>query len=160
MYSITDATAAQPDVIALIDELDRYQSALYPAESNHLLDLAALPAQTLILRKIRHTDGATVGCGAVVLNGDGSGEMKRVFIDPRHRGQQLGEKLIAALEQEAVARFCHTLRLETGIRQLAAVKLYERCGYQTCRAFAPYVDDPLSIFMEKTLIADLRYAMQ
>ncbi|MFE4109989.1 GNAT family N-acetyltransferase [Kosakonia sp. YIM B13611] len=153
MYRIVDATATQPDLIALIEALDAYQSALYPAESNHLIDLAALPAGTLILRKIVHHDEA-VGCGAVVLNGDGSGEMKRVFIDPRHRGQQLGEKLIAALEQAAAGQSCHTLRLETGIEQHAAVKLYQRCGYQMCEAFAPYNADPLSIFMHKALVVE------
>ncbi|WP_312686251.1 GNAT family N-acetyltransferase [Kosakonia sp.] len=160
MYHIAEATADQPEIIALIAALDSYQSALYPAESNHLLDLAALPPASLILRKIVHSDGGAVGCGAVVLNSDGSGEMKRVFIDPAHRGQQLGERLIAALERAAHDRFCHTLRLETGIRQLSAIKLYERCGYQTCPAFAPYQDDPLSLFMEKSLVADLRLAMQ
>jgi putative acetyltransferase len=38
------------------------------------------------------------GCGAIVLSAEGFGEMKRVYIDPQHRGQQLGEKLLAALE--------------------------------------------------------------
>lgn len=159
MYRIVDAAATQPDLIALIAALDAYQSALYPAESNHLLALAALPAGTLILRKIMHHDEA-VGCGAVVLNHDGSGEMKRVFIDPRHRGQRLGEKLLAALEQAAAGKSCHTLRLETGIEQHAAVKLYQRCGYQICEPFAPYSADPLSIFMQKSLVAEPHSAGQ
>lgn len=159
MYRIVDAAATQPDLIALIAALDAYQSALYPAESNHLLDLAALPAGTLILREIMHRDEA-VGCGAVVLNHDGSGEMKRVFIDPRHRGQRLGEKLLAALEQAAAGKSCHTLRLETGIEQHAAVKLYQRCGYQICEPFAPYSADPLSIFMQKSLVAEPHSAGQ
>ena len=30
--------------------------------------------------------------------------MKRVYIDPQHRGQQLGEKLLAALEAKARQR--------------------------------------------------------
>ena len=158
MYSITSESPAHPDIIALIAELDRYQSALYPAESNHLLDLTGLPEHTLIMVVIRDRQLNAVGCGAVVLNADGSGEMKRVYIDPAHRGQRLGEKLLAALEDEAFSRSCHTLRLETGISQPAAVRLYERCGYQTCAAFSPYVEDPLSLFMEKPLVADLRLA--
>jgi len=107
---------------------------------------------------IRDQQLQAVGCGAIVLNGDGTGEMKRVYIDPAHRGQHLGETLLAALEDEALSRHCHTVRLETGIKQRAAVRLYEQCGYEMRPAFAPYVDDPLSLFMEKALVVDVRLA--
>ena len=63
-----------------------------------------------------------------------------------------------ALETEALRRDCHTVRLETGVHQQAAVRLYTRWGYQTRSAFAPYQPDPLSLFMEKLLVADLRSA--
>ncbi|MGF7448286.1 GNAT family N-acetyltransferase, partial [Klebsiella michiganensis] len=109
----------------------------------------------LIIRDAQHR---AVGCGAIVLGEEGVGEMKRVFIHPAHRGQQLGEKLLAALEKEAINRECHTVRLETGIHQHAAVALYTRNGYQARSAFAPYQPDPLSIFMEKLLLVDLRSA--
>ena len=32
----------QPEVVALIDALDAYQKPMYPAESHHGIDLAAL----------------------------------------------------------------------------------------------------------------------
>jgi putative acetyltransferase len=51
------------------------------------------------------------------------------------------------------------VRLETGIKQPAAIRLYERGGYALRPAFAPYVDDPLSLFMEKALVADVRLAV-
>jgi putative acetyltransferase len=38
------------------------------------------------------------------------------------------------------------------------VRLYEQCGYDLRPAFAPYVDDPLSLFMEKALVEDVRLA--
>lgn len=159
MYSITSESARHPDILNLIAALDRYQSELYPAESNHLLDLANLPDTSLILMIIRDQQLNAVGCGAVVLNGDGTGEMKRVYIDPTHRGQHLGEKLLAALEDEALSRECHTVRLETGIKQHAAIRLYQQCGYELRPAFAPYVEDPLSLFMEKALVVDVRLAV-
>ncbi|WP_449551013.1 GNAT family N-acetyltransferase [Lelliottia amnigena] len=159
MYSITSESAAHPDIVSLIAALDVYQSELYPAESNHLLDLTQLSTDSLIMMVIRDRQLEAVGCGAIVLNGDGTGEMKRVYIDPTHRGQQLGEKLLAALEDEALSRGCHTLRLETGIKQYAAVRLYENHGYGLREAFAPYVADPLSLFMEKALVADVRLAV-
>lgn len=92
MYSITSESARHPDILSLIAALDRYQSELYPAESNHLIDLAALPETSLILMVIRDQQLQAVGCGAIVLNGDGTGEMKRVYIDPAHRGQHLGRR--------------------------------------------------------------------
>ncbi len=130
----------------------RLAGDLYPAESNHLLDLSQLPPQTVIALAIRSPQGEAVGCGAIVLSEEGFGEMKRVYIDPQHRGQQLGEKLLAALEAKARQRDCHTLRLETGIHQHAAIALYTRNGYQSRCAFAPYQPDPLSVFDGETTV--------
>jgi putative acetyltransferase len=157
MYSITSESSHHPDIINLIAALDRYQA-------NSIRRRATI---CLIYRSCRRepdpdghsrpaADGR--GCGAVVLNGDGTGEMKRVYIDPTHRGQHLGETLLAALEDEALSRDCHTVRLETGIKQHAAVRLYERCGYEMRPPFAPYTADPLSLFMEKALVVDVRSA--
>lgn len=151
MYSTAMTHAADPDVNALIAELDRYQEALYPEESNHLLDLSQLPSEQLIVMLIRKGEEA-VGCGATVLGDAGQGEMKRVFINPTHRGQRLGEKLLAELESAAWQRGCRMLQLETGIHQHAAICLYQRCGYEVCDAFAPYQPDPLSVFMMKPLV--------
>ena len=159
MYTIAITSPANPHVSALIHELDKYQSTLYPAESNHLIDLSALPENQIIVMLIRQ-DEAAVGCGAIVLDEDGYGEMKRVFIDPAHRGQRLGEKLLAALEAVALQRGCITLQLETGIHQHAAINLYTRCGYQICEAFAPYQPDPLSVFMTKSLVTQVHQAAQ
>ena len=158
MYTITDIAPTDAEFIALIAALDAWQETLYPAESNHLLDLSQLPPQTVIALAIRSPQGEAVGCGAIVLSEEGFGEMKRVYIDPAHRGQHLGETLLAALEDEALSRHCHTVRLETGIKQRAAVRLYEQCGYDLRPAFPPYVDDPLSLFMEKALVEDVRLA--
>lgn len=130
MYTITDIAATDAEFTALIAALDAWQETLYPAESNHLLDLGQLPPQTVIALAIRSPLGEAVGCGAIVLSEEGFGEMKRVYIDPQHRGQQLGEKLLAALEAKARQRDCHTLRLETGIHQHAAIALYTRNGYR------------------------------
>jgi putative acetyltransferase len=44
-----------------------------------------------------------------------------------------------------------TLRLETGVKQQPAIRLYEAAGFRRCGPFGSYRDDPLSIFMEKLL---------
>ncbi len=136
MYTITDIAPTDAEFTALIAALDARQETLYPAESNHLLDLGQLPPETVIAPAIRSPQGEAVGCGAIVLSDEGFGEMKRVYIDPQHRGQQLGEKLLAARGESAPARLPYSAP-ETGIHQHAAITLYTRNGYQTRCAFAP-----------------------
>ena len=43
------------------------------------------------------------------------------------------------------------LRLETGIYQSEAIRLYERYGFRRIAPFVPYHDDPLSAFYEKRI---------
>ncbi|WP_295991764.1 hypothetical protein [Rugamonas sp.] len=63
---ISFESAKQADAIALIAELDAYQSALYPPESHHALDLASVAEQGLLFVLARDHMGQAVGCGAVV----------------------------------------------------------------------------------------------
>lgn len=70
----------------------------------------------------------------------------------RRRGLKLGRRLLAALEAHAAGLGRRCLRLETGIHQPAAIGLYRAAGYAGCGPFGNYAPDPLSLFMEKTLI--------
>ena len=138
----------QPDVIALIEALDAYANALYPPESNHLLDIGALcdPAVTFLVVR----DGSeAVGCGAVLRDRRGWGEVKRMYVRPDQRGRGIGRRVLA--EIDAIARDSRfpMLRLETGIHNTEALALYRRAGFAECTAFGDYAPDPLSVFMEK-----------
>ncbi|WP_457425950.1 GNAT family N-acetyltransferase [Roseateles sp. P5_E7] len=141
-------SADQPEVIALIAELDAYQDTLYPPESRHALDLAALTQPNVLFAVARDEAAQAVGCGAIVL-GPEYGELKRMFVSPAARRQGLAQRLLIQLEAEAVVRGCGLLRLETGPYQPEALGLYARCGYERCGPFGGYADDPLSVFMEK-----------
>jgi putative acetyltransferase len=140
----------QPDVVALITELDAYQDSLYPPESRHALDLGVLVQPHVLFAVARDAAGQAVGCGAVVLEAQG-GELKRMFVSPRARGQGVAQRLLALLEQEAAARGCRLLQLETGPYQPEALALYARCGFERRGPFGGYADDPLSVFMQKPL---------
>jgi len=147
---VANESPDQPAVLALIDELDRYQRALYPAESNHLLDLSALLQPNVRFAVARDARGAVVGCGAVVLM-DGYAEVKRMFVSPVVRGGGIGRRLLEHVESQARMAGLKVLRLETGISQPEALGLYARAGYERCGPYADYPDDPLSVFMEKRL---------
>ena len=97
------------------------------------------------------SEGRPAGCGGVQIFGTEYAELKRMYVRPEFRGRRIGKLLLdhlAARAQEAGVRL---LRLETGIHQSAAVRLYEAYGFRRRMAFAPYRDDPLSLYYEKSL---------
>ncbi|CAJ0996864.1 GNAT family N-acetyltransferase [Sodalis praecaptivus] len=151
MFHITEVDKNHSALSGLVSELDAFQSQLYPAESNHCLDFSTVDEEGIRCVIAHDAAGFAAGCGAVLLQGGGFGEIKRLYIRPAYRGRRLGEQLIARLERLAAADLCHQLRLETGIHQQPAIALYRRCGYARCDAFPPYRDDPLSVFMSKSL---------
>lgn len=135
----------------MISELDEYQAALYPPESNHLEDVDELasPNVTFVMA---YRAGQAVGCGAVKATCDGEyGEIKRLYVSSSARGMGVAKAMMACLESEMVERGIGVVRLETGIYQEAAICLYERLGYRRIGPFGAYKEDPLSIFMEKRL---------
>ncbi|MEN4793322.1 GNAT family N-acetyltransferase [Pantoea agglomerans] len=151
MFYISEVNKGDSDLSCLVKELDAFQSELYPAESNHCLDFSSVSDENLRCLIVRDKEGIPAGCGAVLFQEDGLGEMKRVYIRPEFRGRKLGERIVNALENLARESLCHQLRLETGIHQQPAIALYRRCGYEICEPFPPYVADPLSVFMRRNI---------
>jgi putative acetyltransferase len=142
--------ARQPEVIALVDELDAYQSVLYPPESHHGIDMDALSQPNVLFAVLRGEKGDAMGCGAIVV-GKGYGEIKRMFVRPHFRGRGAAKALLAFLEGEAARVGCTLLMLETGVSQPEALALYARCGYARRGPFGDYWNDPLSVFMSKQI---------
>lgn len=151
LFSIQPEAVDQPEVLALLAELDAYQSTLYPAECCHFTDLRTVAVDKLIFLVIRHANGQAVGCGAIVLRKPGESEMKRIYLSPECRGSGVADQLLRQLEKRAHQAGCWVIRLETGIHQPQAIRLYRRHGYQIRGPYPPYGDDPLSVYMEKTL---------
>jgi putative acetyltransferase len=142
----------QPDVIALIADLDAYQDTLYPPESRHTVDLASLKRPDVLFAVARDSEGLAIGCGAIVLYPE-FGELKRMYVSPGGRGQGVAKKLMALLESRAADVGCKLLKLETGPYQHEALALYASTGYERRGPFGDYTNDPLSVFMEKHIVA-------
>lgn len=141
-------SADQPEVRVLLRQSDAYHTALYPAESNHLVDIATL-SEPNVRFVVARRGGVAIGCGALVLGADGEAELKRMFVVPEARGLKLGSRILDALEEAAEAEGVRVLRLETGVRQPEALALYRRHGYSERGPFGTYRLDPLSTFFEK-----------
>ena len=150
MITVIRESPRQDDIVALIRQSDALMQSLYPAESNHLVDIDLL-AQPHVHFFVAREDGRALGCGAFVLGTDGHAEMKRVFVDPAARGKGVARAIMAALEREAAKMGVTLMQLETGTKQPEAIALYRKFGYAERGPFGSYQPDPLSLFMEKRL---------
>lgn len=153
-----------PDSRRLIDELMadlevRYAADMEPGQENPELsgeqlvtaDQVSPPDGVFLVARL---GGRPVGCGALRPDRDGApgvAEIKRMYVVPEARGRGISRALLAALEAEAVALGYRRVRLETGIRQPEAVRLYKSAGYHRIAGFGRYETDLLSLFFAKDL---------
>jgi putative acetyltransferase len=152
MSEITVENPDQAEVHALLAASDAYMASLYPAESNHMVDVNTL-TQPHVTFLVARAEGRAVGCGALVKSADGWAEIKRMFVSPTARGHKVGRQLLERLEGIAKHSGITALRLETGTRQPEALALYRSAGFRAIEPFGDYRPDPLSLFMEKTIPA-------
>lgn len=148
--TIAFETPDQPDVHALIAELDEYLYALYPAESVYALDIRSLLQPNIRFAVARDDSGGAIGCAAVVLT-PAYGEIKRMYVRPEARGSGAAGRLIRLLEQTAIVAGCPEMVLEAGPTQPEALAFYARSGFRQCGPYGNYPDDPYSVFMRKPL---------
>src|SRR5437868_12981027 len=138
-----------PDVTKLIRDLDDMFHRLYPAESNHLVDIETLASPDIHFLVARR-DGEALGCGALWHRDPAYGEIKRIYVRPEARGLKLSKLILAALEENARLHGLKAMKLETGTLQPEALGLFANSGFTTCGPYADYpTEDPYSVFMEK-----------
>jgi putative acetyltransferase len=140
----------QPALRAMLAEGDALYSALYAAEDNHLLDIEAL-RQPGVAFHVARVAGRLAGFGAVVIQTEDWAEIKRMYVDPALRGCGIGRLILAALEDHARRAGVGMLRLETGVKQPAALSLYRAAGFAPRGPFGAYVANASSLFLEKML---------
>lgn len=134
---IEPATAPTDEVRALVAELEATLAAGYPPEQRHGLALDAI-FQPHIRFFVARVDGVAAGCGGVALFDD-LAEVKRMYVRDGVRGRGVADAVLAAIEDAARAAGATRLCLETGDQQHAAMRFYQRSGFQRCAAFGDYL---------------------
>jgi putative acetyltransferase len=147
---------ATDDVRALIGELDGILSAEYMPEQRHGLALNTIftPDIRFFLARL---NGVAVGCRGVAFFADFA-EVKRMYVRDVARGRGVAQALLARIEREARDGGFVLLKLETGVRQVKALRFYEQAGFQPCAAFGAYATMApqavaTSVFLQKQLAA-------
>jgi len=156
---IEAASAPTPEIRALISELEAVLAAEYAPEQQHGLPLEAI-FQPHIRFFLARLGSAAVGCGGVALFSDFA-EVKRMYVRNAARGRGVAQAILARIEAEVRGAGLCLLRLETGQRQQAAIKLYMQAGFRRCPAFGAYAlmaPDAIatSVFFEKPIVSPCR----
>jgi ribosomal protein S18 acetylase RimI-like enzyme len=98
----------------------------------------APPGGRLLLA--RDAAGVAVGCVALRPMGADACEMKRLYVQPTHRGHGLGRDLAQAVIDEGRSLGYARMRLDTLPSMSEAALLYESLGF---REIAPYYENPV-----------------
>jgi len=119
-------------------------------------DQAPFFAQYNKIDQIRHVvvayDGNTaVGCGAFKEYAPSVTEIKRMFVLETQRGKGIAAEVLAELEKWAVEEGFETAILETGNKMTAAIRLYEKSGYEKTPNYGQYIGVDSSVCMKKEL---------
>ncbi len=95
--------------------------------------------------------GEIAGCVGLRKIGDGTCEMKRLYIRPKFRGHGIGRAMALKLIEEGRSLGYQRMRLDTLPKQMSeAIKMYRSLGF--CE-IEPYYHNPVegAMFMELTL---------
>ena len=100
---------------------------------------------------IAYENDIAIGCGAIKKHEDSTAEIKRMFILPQFRGKGYASKILKELEKWASELSFNKCILETGIKQVEAIALYNKNGYALISNFGPYLGVNESKCFEKII---------
>ncbi len=143
----TDADDADlHSLVALLDEelkLRDRDDHYFFAQFNKLAGLIGVV--------VAYIDDIPVGCGAFKQFSDAAAEIKRMFVQPDHRGKRIAGQILTELESWILESGFTACVLETGFKQPEAIALYKRSGYTEIPNYGQYADVASSVCMRKTL---------
>ena len=134
--------------IALIDEY--FDAKAFEEELATLPGKYAAPKGRLLLAYYNETPA---GCVALREIDEQSCEMKRMFVYSQYHGKGVGRALAASIINEAKSIGYSVMKLDTSIRQVEAIGLYQAMGF---KHIDPYYEVPKRmadwlVFMELAL---------
>ena len=126
--------------------------AASPEGSAHVLDIPGLKVPSIKFWSLWEDD-RLMGCGALKFLEEDHGEFKSIRIHDKFRKKGNGINVINHLITEAKKLNVKKLSIETGagIFFKPARKLFEQCGFETCKPFAHYKEDINSVYLTKIL---------
>jgi len=81
----------------------------------------------------------SIGCGAFKKFDEETAEIKRMYVKFAHRGSGTAQAILNSLELWASEKGFKKCILETGNRQVEAIKFYKKAGYKSIPNYGQYI---------------------
>jgi putative acetyltransferase len=137
------------DFLNLVKELDAYLKVTDEDEHDFYNQFNNIDVLKEVV--VTYVSGIAVGCGAIKKFDNSAVEVKRMFVLKEYRGTGVAQRLLVALENWAKELGYRKCVLETGIRQIEAVKFYKKCTYKVIPNYGQYSGMENSICFEKEI---------
>ena len=147
MMKIIRTDAKNPDFIRLIYELDAYLKVTDGEDHEFYNQFNGLDNIKNVV--IAYKDKQAIGCGAFKKFDDETAEIKRMYVKINHRGYGIAQAILNSLELWASEKDFKKCILETGDRQIEAIKFYKKAGYIRIPNYGQYAQMDNSNCFEK-----------
>ena len=151
-WTIHQGELDREDVRALLAQHFAEMRAGSPPSACHVLPADGLKSPYIRFFALREGD-ILLGCGALKRLEPGHGELKSMRTADTALGRGVGKALLDHLISAARSEGMNRISLETGSTPqfAAALRLYEREGFEPCGPFGGYSDTPFTRFFTKVI---------
>ncbi|MGD8547448.1 MAG: GNAT family N-acetyltransferase/peptidase C39 family protein [Thiohalophilus sp.] len=140
-----------------LDELVRIENVSFVTDRFSRRNFRYLLTKANACTLVDEQDGCLRGYVMLLFNtGTSLARLYSYAVDPDWRGQGVGQALVNAAEQEAMAHDCIALRLEVRRDNTASIRLFEKNGYRAIGTVEDYYEDHMdALRFEKSLAPHL-----
>ena len=150
IIKVVKTTSENPDFISLIKTFDIFLWERYPELKNDYWGNNLIEFNPNV--SIIYLDETAVACGCFKKYNANTVELKRMFVSPEARGLGLAQRVIKELENEAIKQGFKAMILETLYKQIEAINLYQKVGFEIVENYEPYIGLANSVCMSKSII--------
>lgn len=150
IIKVVKTTSENPDFISLIKTFDIFLWERYPELKNDYWGNNLIEFNPNVI--IIYLDETAVACGCFKKYNANTVELKRMFVSPEARGLGLAQRVIKELENEAIKQGFKAMILETLYKQIEAINLYQKVGFEIVENYEPYIGLTNSVCMRKSII--------
>ena len=150
MPNLIRTTSNNKDFINLVKALDAYLKITDGDEHEFYNQFNSVESLSNVV--VLYFNENAVGCGGFKKFNDNSVEIKRMYVNPNNREKGLGKQILNGLEDWAKELGFLSCILETGKRQIEAIKFYKKSDYKSISKYGQYKDMKNSVCFKKKLM--------